>query len=40
MARLVGEVSDLISSYSKTQVSPTAHLQHDVFVTIGLVIGD
>jgi hypothetical protein len=39
--RLVGEVSDLLSSYDDGQnTSESDRLQHDMFVTVGLVIGD
>jgi hypothetical protein len=42
VARLIGEVSDLLSAYDDGQstMGNTNHLQHDLFVTVGLVIGD
>jgi hypothetical protein len=41
LLRLVGEVSDLLSTYDDGQdASSSDQLQHDVFVTVGLVIGD
>ena len=39
--RLVGEVSDLLSSYdSGENTSASDELQHDFFITVGLVLGD
>ena len=41
LVRLVGEASDLLSKYDDGQnTSESDKLQHDVFVTVGLVIGD
>jgi hypothetical protein len=42
LLRLTAEVSDLISKYDDGQTTSTSSqtLQHDVFATVGLVIGD
>jgi hypothetical protein len=41
LLRLSGEVSDILSKYDDGQnTSASDELQHDVFVTVGLVIGD
>jgi hypothetical protein len=41
LLRLTGEVSDMLSKYDDGQnTSASDDLQHDVFVTVGLVIGD
>jgi hypothetical protein len=42
LIRLTGEVADLLSKYDDGQNSSTTsdQLQHDVFATVGLVIGD
>ena len=42
LVRLTGEVSDLLSKYDNGQSTSSSsdQLQHDVFVTVGLVIGD
>jgi hypothetical protein len=42
LLRVTGEVSDLISKYDDGQNTSTSsdQLQHDVFATVGLVIGD
>jgi hypothetical protein len=41
VVRVVGEVSDLLSKYDDGQnTSESDKLQHDLFVTVGLAIGD
>jgi hypothetical protein len=42
LVRLVGEVADLVSKYDNGQNTSTSsdQLQNDVFMTVGLVIGD
>lgn len=40
LARLVGELSDMVSKYKDDDAPSDDSLQHDVFFTVGLVIGD